>query len=92
MDALRTVIRDAEIVEKTVEMDEAILINCKLTRCTVIFRGGDTAWMNVSFEKCAVLFLGAAKHVVASLTALGWKPPEMPFPTEPSSAGSGLPN
>ena len=87
----RTIIRNQEIIEKSVEMDEVVLIDCKLVRCSMIFRGGEIGVVRVVMDGCTQVYLEAAGNTVRLMLAFGWRPPEVQ-PTMMPEAPSGLPN
>jgi len=73
---LTQVRRNETIEDQTIEMDETILIKCRVLRCTLIFRGGETCWVDTFMEGCGMLWVGNAAHMVKVMQAFGWRPPE----------------
>lgn len=62
----------------TVIVDETSMIDCKFEGCTLIYCGGDFAWINSSFVNCTLSLQGAAARTQNLLHGFGWKPAEGP--------------
>ena len=65
----------------TVVLDGKYFIECELTRCTVVYLGGDFGWLDSKFQDCKLLLQGSADRTATLLRTFGWKPPEVT--TEP---------
>lgn len=90
MDRVR---RDETIENEAIEMDETILINCRLNHCTMIFRGGTPCFINLNWTDSVTIYRDAAESTIKLLLLQGWRPPDIPVPTgSVSTPGAGLPN
>lgn len=81
-----------KIKDEAIEMDETVLIECELTNCVLIFRGGEprvvaTRWINTRY-----IYLEGAGNMVRLFMALGWQPPPVQSMVIASTMTSGLPN
>jgi hypothetical protein len=57
--------------EGTQEMTDGKSYNgCQFTRCTIVYSGGDTSFVNCNFDTCNWIFHGAAGKTVAFMKAL----------------------
>jgi len=75
----------------TIVLDGKSFINCEFEDCTLVYHGGETAWVNTSIRRCNVQLIGAASNTANALRGLGWQAPESwsnPLPSTPA----GLPN
>jgi hypothetical protein len=55
----------------TVALDDKHFANCRFTRCTLIYAGGDFSWSNTTFENCQLQFAGAAGRTMRFLGMFG---------------------
>lgn len=81
---------DAEVLEgKPVILDGKHFHNCRYTKCTVIFEGGEYAETNTVFDQCQLSFDGAAARTMAVMARFGMiRPVAMPPPRPPASPSS----
>ena len=58
----------------TIVIDDKNFINCRFTKCTLHYSGGDFAWTDTHFENCPVKLSGAAERTSSLMYWLGIKP------------------
>ena len=68
-------------------MDGKFFINCRYTKCTLVFTGGDFGWIDSKFDQCNVRFEGPANRAIKFAQAFNIVSPEFvntPKPSEKS--------
>ena len=72
-------------------MDDHYFVRCTFNGCTLIFAGGDFAWMECKFEGALSFnFAGAADRTLRFLASFGMAPAQQPVPPQsipPTSKG-----
>lgn len=56
----------------TIAMDDKYFLNCRFTRCNLVFSGGDCEWMESAFIDCEVTMIGPARRIVNILHSFGF--------------------
>lgn len=59
----------------TVSLDDKHFVNCTYTSCTLIYSGGEYAWVDTKFVNCKITLAGAAQRTAALLGNMGVIPP-----------------
>ena len=52
-------------------LEETYFVNCALRECDLFYSGGDSQWMNTTFDNCSFHWLGSAKNTMRLLGLLG---------------------
>jgi hypothetical protein len=60
----------------TIVLDGKSFIACSFENCTLVYHGGETAWVDTRIVACNVVLQGPASNTANALRGLGWKPPE----------------
>ncbi len=63
--------RNQKFQGKSFILDEVVFLDCKLTDCDLYYSGGDSEWVNTTFENCRFHWRGPAKNMLAILQGLG---------------------
>jgi hypothetical protein len=59
---------DGQVFENaTVMMDNKYFTNCRFVTCTLIYTGGDWAWLDTTIENCVLRFEGDAMRTIRYL-------------------------
>ena len=61
-----------------IHMDDHHFENCKFTSCVLVYSGGDFSWLNCSFDRCQLRFVGSAQKTINFLKAFGMVPRQVP--------------
>jgi hypothetical protein len=69
------VVQNEVASHKTIVMDDKHFVGCKYTECKLIYGGGETQSTDSVFEKCPIVFSGAAQRTIGVLVSLGALPP-----------------
>ena len=64
-----TPIEDVTETGTTLIMDGKHFLRCHLTKCTLIYSGGDFAWTESSFQNCEIRLEGPAQRTAAFMNA-----------------------
>jgi len=86
--------RDQKFTGKTLVVDDAVFINCRLADCDLYYCGGDFDWANTSFDACRFHWRGAAKRTVDLLRLIGAlkEQPQAEGQIPPTTTTAGKPN
>ena len=82
---------DSEVLEgKAVVLDGKHFHNCRYTKCTLIYEGGEWAQTNTTFDQCNLSFSGAAARTMNVMAQFGMLraipiPPQTPPATKSPS-------
>lgn len=80
----------------TVILDGKSFVSCSFENCTLVYHGGETAWVDTRIVACNIVLQGPASNTANALRGLGWKAPEgwgaAPAANVPQSTPSTLPN
>ena len=63
--------RNQNFQGKSFILDEVVFVKCKLTDCDLYYSGGDSEWIETSFEACRFHWRGPAKNTLGLLLAMG---------------------
>jgi hypothetical protein len=67
-------------------VEESFFVNCVLKECDLFFAGGDSEWINTSFQNCRWHWRGPAVKTIQMLTQLGILKQSPPPPSFPASS------
>ena len=73
-----------------IQMDGHHFENCTFTNCILAYSGGDFSWLNCSFDRCQLRFIGSAQKTINFLKAFGMVPRQVP--QKANAKGSSLVN
>jgi hypothetical protein len=63
---------DGQVFENvTMMMDNKYFTNCRFTGCTLIYTGGDFAWLDTTVDNCILRFEGDALRTIRYLNGFG---------------------
>ena len=80
-----TAIENAIETGATVILDEKYFVNCRFTKCTLVYMGGEYGWIDTQFVDCKIALQGSADRTAGFLKHFGWSPPASLIPTDPSA-------
>jgi hypothetical protein len=69
-----TSIENVEETGSTVFLDGKYFTNCKYTKCTLIYAGGDSGWTRTQFVDCKLTFSGPASRTINILKSFNMLP------------------
>jgi len=75
---------------KAVVLDGKHFHNCRYTKCTLIFEGGEYAETNTTFDQCNLSFNGAAARTMSVMARFGMIRP-VGIPIQPPTAAPNPP-
>jgi hypothetical protein len=75
---------------KAIVLDGKHFHNCRYSKCTVIFEGGEWAESNTTFDQCNLSFDGAAARTMALMARFGMIR-QIPMPIQPPTAATKPP-
>jgi len=75
-----------EVLEgKSIVLDGKYFNNCRYTKCTLLYEGGEWASISTTFDQCPIMFNGAAARTMNLMASFGMlKQNPVPMQAPPS--------
>ena len=75
---------------KTFVIEESYFVNCVLSECDLFYSGGDTEWVNTTFQNCRWHWKGPAGMTVRLMQLLGMLKEPTTIPADVEKLSSKL--